>query len=384
MATPREILTQRLKFALEKSFPDTLPEVVPATDPRFGDYQTNVAMVLARKNRVSHEKSHARSSVIWMSAIFPRRPKSRCWLHQFSTDGCFLARATAAIAGDQRLGGPPSSKLEQLSSISVPRMSRSRCTLATFGARFSGIVWLAWPAFWATTSSPTIMSVTGAQFGRVIYGWKHLLDEAALEKMPSRVGATLSRSDVLEQSDEAPCEGQSVKNSSSCRPATKRTWRSGGERSSCPGANSRSSMICLKFTSTNASAKVFTTMRSVPSVSRLAASGVAEISEGALCIFFREMPALADKPHHRGSDGGFLYATTDLATIEYRVGRWNPAAIWYVVGAPQSLHFQQVFAAARKMGDLGSGAYRLWQHPRRETAKLCGPVRARRLGSPSS
>ena len=53
MATPREILTQRLKFALEKSFPDTLPEVVPATDPRFGDYQTNVAMVLARKNRVS-------------------------------------------------------------------------------------------------------------------------------------------------------------------------------------------------------------------------------------------------------------------------------------------------------------------------------------------
>ena len=62
--------------------------------------------------------------------------------------------------------------------------------------------------------------------------------------------------------------------------------------------------------------------------------------------------ALADKPLIiRKSDGGFLYATTDLATIEYRVGRWNPAAIWYVVGAPQSLHFQQVFAAARKMGD---------------------------------
>ena len=47
---------------------------------------------------------------------------------------------------------------------------------------------------------------------------------------------------------------------------------------------------------------------------------------------------VADKPLIiRKSDGGFLYATTDLATIEYRVGRWNPAAIWYVVGAPQSL-----------------------------------------------
>ena len=30
-----------------------MPEVVPATDPRFGDYQTNVAMVLGKKNRVA-------------------------------------------------------------------------------------------------------------------------------------------------------------------------------------------------------------------------------------------------------------------------------------------------------------------------------------------
>ena len=52
----------------------------------------------------------------------------------------------------------------------------------------------------------------------------------------------------------------------------------------------------------------------------------------------------------RKSDGGFLYATTDLATINYRVNRWHPDAIWYVVGAPQALHFQQLFVAADMMG----------------------------------
>ena len=84
---------------------------------------------------------------------------------------------------------------------------------------------------------------------------------------------------------------------------------------------------------------------------RLAAEGVAEMSEGALCIFFRDDPVLSDKPMIiRKSDGGFLYATTDLATVEYRVRRWNPSAIWYVVGSPQTLHFQQLSAAVRRMG----------------------------------
>jgi len=52
----------------------------------------------------------------------------------------------------------------------------------------------------------------------------------------------------------------------------------------------------------------------------------------------------------RKGDGGFLYATTDLATIDYRVNEWKADEIWYVVGAPQQLHFKQLFAAAHRMG----------------------------------
>ena len=94
--------------------------------------------------------------------------------------------------------------------------------------------------------------------------------------------------------------------------------------------------------------------RLAPLVDRLLASGIAEVSDGAVCVFFRDNLALADKPCLiRKSDGGFLYATTDLATIEYRVERWAPDAIWYVVGAPQALHFDQIFSVAAKLGVRG-------------------------------
>ena len=49
-------------------------------------------------------------------------------------------------------------------------------------------------------------------------------------------------------------------------------------------------------------------------------------------------------------DGAFLYATTDLATIQYRMSEWQPDAILYVVDHRQSLHFEQLFAAARLWG----------------------------------
>ena len=49
-------------------------------------------------------------------------------------------------------------------------------------------------------------------------------------------------------------------------------------------------------------------------------------------------------------DGAFLYATTDLATIQYRMSEWRPDAILYVVDHRQSLHFEQLFAAARLWG----------------------------------
>ena len=84
-----------------------------------------------------------------------------------------------------------------------------------------------------------------------------------------------------------------------------------------------------------------------PLVDELLDRGVARHSDGAVCIFLegQKVPMLVRK-----KDGAFLYGTTDLATIRYRMENWRPDAILYVVDHRQSLHFQQLFAAARLLG----------------------------------
>jgi len=84
-----------------------------------------------------------------------------------------------------------------------------------------------------------------------------------------------------------------------------------------------------------------------PVVDELKQKGIARESDGALCVFFpdQDVPMLIRK-----KDGAFLYATTDLATIRYRMQRWKPDAMLYVVDHRQSLHFEHLFAAAKLWG----------------------------------
>ncbi len=83
--------------------------------------------------------------------------------------------------------------------------------------------------------------------------------------------------------------------------------------------------------------------RLAPLVDELLERGIARHSDGAVCIFLegQKVPMLVRK-----KDGAFLYGTTDLATIRYRMETWRPDAILYVVDHRQSLHFQQLFAVA--------------------------------------
>lgn len=84
-----------------------------------------------------------------------------------------------------------------------------------------------------------------------------------------------------------------------------------------------------------------------PLVERLLQNGIAQKSQGAIICLLENLsaPLVIQK-----QDGAFLYGTSDLACIEYRVSHWNPQRILYVVGEPQKLHFQQVFSVARQMG----------------------------------
>jgi arginyl-tRNA synthetase len=84
-------------------------------------------------------------------------------------------------------------------------------------------------------------------------------------------------------------------------------------------------------------------------VESLLQKGIARQSEGAIGVFSDDKP---DAPPFliQKKDGAFLYGTTDLATIQYRMETWRPDAILYVVDHRQSLHFEQLFAATRRWG----------------------------------
>ena len=88
-------------------------------------------------------------------------------------------------------------------------------------------------------------------------------------------------------------------------------------------------------------------------VAKLKKKGLAVESEGAVCVFpegFKDkegkpLPVIVQK-----SDGAYLYATTDLAAIRYRVEKLKADKIIYVTDARQGLHFEMVFAVARMAG----------------------------------
>ena len=84
-------------------------------------------------------------------------------------------------------------------------------------------------------------------------------------------------------------------------------------------------------------------------VAELEESGIAVIDDGALCVFVEgfNAPMIVRK-----ADGGYGYSTTDLAAVRHRVRNLHSDRIIYVVGAPQSFHFDQVFAVSRLAGFL--------------------------------
>jgi len=92
-------------------------------------------------------------------------------------------------------------------------------------------------------------------------------------------------------------------------------------------------------------------------IEQLEAKGLAKESDGALIVDLEEdgMPVCIV----RKSDGGYNYATTDLATVEARIEEFQPERIIYVTDERQQLHFRQFFNIADKLG-LQANLVHVW------------------------
>jgi arginyl-tRNA synthetase len=352
MATVSEILQERLRNAFQMiglSITEPL-QIAPTADPRHGDYQTNAAMVLGKKLR-QNPRNLAELIVANLSVndIGPVPEVAGPGFINFRLSPEFLALGLRELAMDQRLGvqrtQDPKTVVIDFSSPNIAKSMhvghiRSTIlgdTLARV-ARFLG----------HNVITDNHIGDWGTQFGKVIYGWKRSLLPENLNSDPVAELVRIYRvADAAAKNDPAVLE--------ECRRELVKLQQGDSE-------NRRIWQRCVDL-STAEFSKIYDLLGvhfdcqlgesfynpELPRVVReLQERGLAEVSDGAVVVWDR---ALSEDPFIiQKSDGGYGYATTDVATIEYRLGRWRAEAIWYVVGAPQQLHFQQLFSLARRLG----------------------------------
>lgn len=358
MQTIPALLAERLRTALESVGLDPArASVVPSSDSRFGDYQTNAAMVLAKEKRANPRAIAAEilERIDVSDLCAPPEIAGAGFINFRLLEG-FLAARIPALARDERLGVPASAAPKRIiidfSSPNVAKpMHVGHIRSTILGDCLARVARL----LGHDVVTDNHIGDWGTQFGKVIYGWKHFLDREALERDAISELVRLYRTvNSLEETDDAvrraareelvKLQAGDAENLGIWKQTVELSWRE---------FQKLYDLLGIRFDERLGESAYNDAL--APLCQRLLDAGLAEPSEGALCIFFREIPALAEKPAIiRKADGGFLYATTDLATIEYRIQRWHPEAIWYVVGAPQALHFQQIFEAARRMGVTAS------------------------------
>ena len=195
----------------------------------------------------------------------------------------------------------------------------------------------------------------GTQFGKLLVGWKKHLDAAALQTDPiAEMERLYKLVNAASEADEKVLEAarQELVKLQGGDAETLRIWREMIALSQ-KQFDTIYGRLSVKFDHTLGES--FYNPRLKPLVDELVAKGIARESEGAIAIFFDDLPQLKEQPALiRKSDGGFNYATTDLATLAYRLETWRPDEIIYVTDGRQQLHFQQVFAAFRKWQSVTS------------------------------
>ena len=353
-------ITTLLNDALLRTpFAGDLPEgfiakVDQSQNRQFGDYQSNAAMILAKELRRNPREVATAITEAFDGGGLCEKPEiaGPGFVNFRLTTAALTERLDDLLSDEERLGVALSDQPKTIvSDFSAPNVAKPmhvghiRSTIIgdslTRIARFLG----------HRVIADNHIGDWGTQFGMILWGWKNLLDEVALETDPIPELLRVYREvNALTKEDESlrdVCKAElvSLQNGDAENLAI---WERCIELSKL-GLQKIYDRLNVSFDYWLGES--YYNDQLAPLVDDLIANGIAEESEGAICVFFRDDEKLADKPALiRKSDGGFLYATTDLATIDYRISALGADAIWYVVGAPQQLHFDQIFSISAKRG----------------------------------
>ena len=333
--------------------------VVETGDSRFGDYQCNAAMGLAKTLKVP-PRAVAEKLV---AGVPPHEMVARLevagpgFINIFLSDEWLIRRVRSLLA-DPQCGVPrPGAGRTVVMDYSSPNIAKPmhighiRSTIIGNSLdrmhRFLGYRVIA----------DNHIGDWGTQFGIIILGYRHFLDRAALEVSPiEELERVYVKSYEKAKSDDSwmeACRQELVKLQAG-DPENTALWKQ---------------FIALSLSEFERIYKrlgvafdlvrgeSYYNNRLAGMVSRLKDAGLATESEGATVVFLEEegLPVCIV----RKSDGGFNYATTDLATVASRIEEFAPEKIVYITDERQQLHFKQFFTICRKLG-YGTRLEHVW------------------------
>jgi len=363
-----QLIAEALEGALAKlGAPDGfVAQVTPAKDLRFGDYQTNAAMLLSKAlKRNPREIATEIVESIDGAGLFGKPEIAGPGFINFRLDGDAYGGRALAMLADPKLGVPPAAEAKRIViDFSAPNVAKPmhighiRSTIIgdclARVARFLG----------HEVISDNHIGDWGTQFGMILYGWKHLLDRGALEREPVeelvRVYKEVNRLQKEDDTLRDVCKAELVKLQAGDA-ENLAIWESCVEMSKT-GLKKIYAKLDIEFDCWLGES--FYNDALAPLVDELIDKGIAIESDGAIAVFSdgslepKDDPFLSQRDGEwvaqpfliRKADGGFGYATSDLATIDYRAGELSADEAWYVVGSPQQLHFDQLFATAARRG----------------------------------
>jgi len=348
------LLESRLQAAVAAVLPDADPAAVlvrPCPEPKFGDYQSNALMSLA-KTRGQNPRTLA-AAVVGKLEV-----SDLCELVEVAGPGFLnfhlrpeaLAAALQAAARGEHLFFRPAARprtvVVDFSSPNVAKpMHVGHIRSTILGDCLARVLRL----LGHRVITDNHLGDWGTQFGKLIVGWKQHRDDAALARDPVAEMERLYRL-VHQASERDPAVLEAARRElvklQQGDPENLAIWQQMLELSRAQ-FDAIYRRLGVRFDYTLGESFYNPRLRAV--VDELVARGIARESDGAQVVFFEDDPELQAHPAIiQKSDGAANYATTDLATLAYRLETWRPDEIIYVTDGRQQLHFKQIFAIFRR------------------------------------
>ena len=351
---PHEEIQRRLQAAVKATLPEADASSVlvkPCPDPKFGDYQSNALMGLAKERKMNPRQ--LATNVLKQLDVGDWCEKveiAGAGFLNFRLNTAALGRTLAEAARGEHLFFQPASHprtvVVDFSSPNVAKpMHVGHIRSTILGDSVARLLRL----LGHRVITDNHLGDWGTQFGMLIVGWHQHLNHAALqtdaiaemERLYKLVNAGIETDPTVRNQARAELVKLQGGDEESLR-----IWRDMIALSQ-KQFDQIYGRLGVRFDHTFGES--FYNSRLKPLVQELQDKAIAVESEGALAVFLDDNPQLKGTPALvRKSDGAFNYTTTDLATIQYRLETWQPDEIVYITDARQQFHFQQFFAVFRR------------------------------------